>query len=135
MKHQSYGVIPLRRKEKDWEVLLIQHQAGHWAFPKGHPELNETPKEAAERELQEETGLTVVRYLFEEPLIESYYFTWNKQLVHKTVTYFIAEVKGHVRLQEAEVASSQWVPLSQATDLITFKEGQRICQQVCQLLA
>ena len=36
--------------------LLIQHQAGHWAFPKGHANPGESPAETARREFAEETG-------------------------------------------------------------------------------
>ena len=41
-------------------VLLIWHVAtGKWMFPGGHVDEGETPTEAAEREVQEETGLSV----------------------------------------------------------------------------
>ena len=33
---QSFGVVPIYRKGNDLKLLLIQHNAGHWAFPKGH---------------------------------------------------------------------------------------------------
>jgi 8-oxo-dGTP pyrophosphatase MutT (NUDIX family) len=41
-------------------VLLIWHVAtGKWMFPGGHVDPGETPAEAAEREVREETGLGV----------------------------------------------------------------------------
>ena len=46
------------------EFLIIQHSVkpnvteGHWDFPKGHVEENETEFETAVRELKEETGIT-----------------------------------------------------------------------------
>ena len=45
------------------EFLIIQHSnesnelKGHWDFPKGHVEDNESELETAVRELQEETGI------------------------------------------------------------------------------
>lgn len=39
--------------------LLVQHLGGHWGFPKGHVEGNETEEETALREIMEETGLPV----------------------------------------------------------------------------
>ena len=45
------------------EFLIIQHSTesnelkGHWDFPKGHVEENETELETASRELKEETGI------------------------------------------------------------------------------
>lgn len=48
---------------KDIYVLLIERKnepyKGCWAFPGGFMEINETAKNAAIRELQEETGLTI----------------------------------------------------------------------------
>ncbi len=42
------------------KVLLIKHKKlGKWLYPGGHVEENETPREAAEREFLEETGLKV----------------------------------------------------------------------------
>lgn len=126
----SFGVIPLRQRRKTWEVLLIQHQAGHWSFPKGHADPGESPQTAAERELEEETGLKVVRYLSERVLKETYFFTDKKKKIHKTVSYYIALVEGDVTIQEAEIKDCRWVPLKAAEAMITFPEGKRICREV-----
>jgi bis(5'-nucleosidyl)-tetraphosphatase len=133
-KDHSYGIIPLRMHENEWQTLLIQHQSGHWGFPKGHPEQGETPKQSAARELQEETGLTIQRFLSPEPLIESYFFMLNGQRISKTVQYFIAMVEGDVVIQELEIKNSQWASLPVAFDGISFEEGKRICFQVNEFL-
>ena len=117
-----------------WEVLLIQHNAGHWAFPKGHAETGESPQEAAERELFEETGLKLVKYLSHEPLHEDYMFKWQGELVNKRVTYYLALVKGEVTLQAIEVMDSQWLSLEEAHAKMSFKEGRKLCQRVKELL-
>src|SRR3982750_698917 len=39
------------------EILLIQDSKGRWTIPKGHIEEGESPRQAAEREIREETGL------------------------------------------------------------------------------
>ncbi len=45
---------------EEGKVLLIHHEKlGKWLYPGGHVEENETPREAAEREFLEETGLKV----------------------------------------------------------------------------
>src|SRR5690242_3522002 len=105
MTHEySYGIIPLRRgSQGDWEALLIQHGGGHWSFPKGHAEKGEKPEETAIRELQEETGLMIGKFLDVNPLKETYRFMWKGSYVHKTVAYYIAEVQGELNLQIDEV--------------------------------
>jgi 8-oxo-dGTP pyrophosphatase MutT (NUDIX family) len=133
-KDHSYGIIPLQQREDQWYVLLIQHQAGHWAFPKGHADLNESPKQTAERELFEETGLRVVNYLTEQVFKENYIFTFNKQRIHKTVEYFVAAVEGEVILQFSEVRDSQWSLLAEAREKVSFPEGKKICQTLMKTL-
>lgn len=51
------SVIILNEKQ---EVLLVQRTDNHlWGLPAGSIEINETPEEAAVREVQEETGLLI----------------------------------------------------------------------------
>lgn len=123
-------------KEDHWHVLLIQHGAGHWwGFPKGHPESGEEPQETAARELHEETGLTVLRFLSQSALVEKFQFFARSERVEKTVTYFLAEVTGDVVLQVAEVYACKWVPLSEAATHVTFPAAKSLCQQAQSLVA
>ena len=86
LKEYSYGIIPLQKQGDDWKVLLIQHSgARYWGFPKGHAELGESPKEAAVRELFEETSLKIVRFFSETPQEEHYQYTLRGELIFKTV--------------------------------------------------
>ncbi|NGX61814.1 MAG: Diadenosine hexaphosphate hydrolase [Chlamydiae bacterium] len=130
MKEQSFGVIPLRRGDGEWEILLVLHGKGHWAFPKGHPEEGETPQETATRELFEETALTVKRQLFSQPLKEHYFFKREGGVVEKNVTYLLAEVEGEVEIQVEEISDFRWIPLIQAERLATFPETKRLIQQL-----
>jgi bis(5'-nucleosidyl)-tetraphosphatase len=132
-KEHSYGVIPLK-KEKGWKTLLVKHGAGHWAFPKGHPEGGEKPLETAARELKEETALEIVTFLPLPPFEEHYFFTAQGQKIEKWVTYFAAVVKGEVILQDSELEEYKWVTLSEAVKLITFAEGKRIGEKLKQYL-
>lgn len=133
-KESSYGIIPLRFNQGRWDVLSIQHHSGHWSFPKGHAEAGELPQQAAERELREETGLSIVRMLSADPMIEHYCFTLHGTKIDKTVHYFPALVDGKVILQQNEIKSSRWLLLSDAHKQVTFKEGQRLCRQLQELL-
>jgi bis(5'-nucleosidyl)-tetraphosphatase len=130
----SFGIIPLRKYKETWRVLLVQHQSGHWSFPKGHPEKDETAKTAASRELKEETGLSVVQYLPEEPLIEHYFFTLKGEKVSKKVCYFIAEVKGRKVAQEAEIAQCQWFNFEEASLRLTFPQARLLLKKAWQAL-
>jgi len=135
-QEESFGIVPLMKQNGEWAVFLIQHRGGrYWGFPKGHAEPNETPLEAASRELKEETHLDLVRLLQNEPLQEQYWFQIEGKRVFKKVTYFIAEVSGTVVLQQSEINDGVWVPLSEAMDKLTHAEGKAILAEVLKLLS
>jgi len=130
MEEVSCGVIPLKKEQNDWFVFLIQHKrGGHWGFPKGHLERKEEKKEAAFRELLEETNLHVKKELLSEPLVESYQFEKEGKTVYKKVYYFLAEVKGNFHLQKEEIANGKWVTFAHAYALLTFAESKSLLQQ------
>ena len=132
---ESFGVIPLSKKQGRWEVFLIQHnRSGYWGFPKGHAEDNETPEQAAFRELKEETNLELVHLLKKEPLMEQYTFIMEGERVFKRVSYFLAEVSGNIVLQSQEIHDGKWVPLSEALAQVTHQEGKSILAQVEKIL-
>ena len=132
-KEQSFGVIPLLKKLGEWNVFLIQHKKGrYWGFPKGHAEPGETAQQTACRELKEETHLDVVRFFDEEPFIERYEFLKKGVWIEKTVFYFVAEVRGTVRLQKEEIQAGVWVPFPEALVRITHQEGKSILSQVAE---
>ncbi len=127
MNDQSFGVIPIRRQDRRFLFLLVQHHAGHWAFPKGHAEHGETAIQAARRELREETGISAVQLLQDAVLSETYYFKRDQQTVAKTVRYYIGIVgDAAVQIQAAEIKDYRWVSFDEATRLITFSESRRV---------
>ena len=132
----SYGVIPLRQDADGIKVLLILHKGGrHWAFPKGHKNPGETDYQAAQRELKEETGLTILQILNELPYTESYRFYKFQDKVCKTVSYYPAFVEGILKLQPEEIVDARWVALVDASRHLTFKEAREICSKVQALLS
>ena len=53
---KSCGCIIIHKNK----VLLVQHNAGHWDFPKGHIKENETEIQTAIREVKEETNIDAI---------------------------------------------------------------------------
>ena len=130
-EEHSFGIIPFSKLDTEWKVFVILHKKGnHWGFPKGHAEGYETPKDAATRELKEETGLEVDEFLLAAPLSEHYTFYRDRQKVIKTATYFPALVSGTPTLQEKEIREGRWLSFEMAMKTLTFSEGRALLNQV-----
>jgi 8-oxo-dGTP pyrophosphatase MutT (NUDIX family) len=123
----SYGIIPYKLSNQTFLFLLIQHRKGHWGFPKGHAENNETAAAAACREFSEETGINDFRF-YQEPVFTENYLTIKKgQTYNKMVSYFLGEVFSEkLYVQEEEVIGFQWNGYEGSMDLITHKESREI---------
>ena len=145
MKDEAFGIVPFFLSEADTLFLLIQHQAGHWAFPKGHAEPGESALLTAKRELEEETGIRNYEVLEHPSFVEHYSFVQEGnsssvkhysfakegEAIEKTVTYFVAFVKSReVVLQVEEVQNSAWVSFEEAVKLITFDGNRQILREV-----
>ncbi len=131
---QSYGIVPLQKEGDRWLIFVIRHRGGHWTLPKGHAEGAETALETAKRELFEETGLSLVTLLHDEPLVESYQFSSRGKPIHKTVHYFIGEVAGDICIQEEELQDGKWVELAKAHEIVTYTQMRRLLSIVIEKL-
>ncbi|MBF0517286.1 MAG: NUDIX domain-containing protein [Nitrospirae bacterium] len=132
---RSYGVIAVYKEGGTLFYLLIQHNAGHWAFPKGHAEGSETPYEAACREFSEETGIDDGHILRDKSFIERYSYSRNNERLNKTVEYFIGRVTNRaVSIQHEEIMAYRWADFAEAEATITFDEGKGLLRQVNQYL-
>ncbi len=109
------------------KVLLVKHNVGHWGFPKGHMEENETELQTAIRETKEETNLDV-EVQEEKRYVDEYY---SSEDTFKQVVYFLATCKNmNVKKQEAEIAQIEWVPIEEAGNKITYENTKKLFKQV-----
>ena len=118
------GVILDGRK-----VLLIQvkNMKGKkiWTFPKGHIEAGETPRQAALREVLEETGYKAV---IVRPMIRvRYAFTFQGNYIKKTVQWYLMKKLGRIGKYDAsEILAIRWVSLLKAHELVQHPSDIRL---------
>ena len=118
------GVILDGRK-----VLLVQvkNLKGKkiWTFPKGHIEAGETPRQAALREVLEETGYkaAIIR-----PMIRvKYAFTFQGNYIKKMVQWYLMKKLGRIGKHDAsEILSIRWVSLLKAHELVQYPSDVRL---------
>ena len=136
----SFGIIPVRKTPTGPELLLI-HMYGsaggtHWTFPKGRPEMGETPLESALRECKEEVGLTPSFVYEHDPILEHYSFTFEGNQIEKTVTFYVGLIEDDVvTIQESEIKEALWLPLSEVPAHLTFPAAQAVFAQTMDFLS
>lgn len=111
-------------------VIARRNRAGRleWCLPKGHLEGDETPEQAAVREIAEETGIhgEVVRAIG----TIDYWFTGDDRRVHKVVHHFLLDALGGTLTVEGdpdgEAEDAEWVPLSELTNRLAYPNERRL---------
>ncbi len=124
LHEKSCGAIVYRRFHGNVEILLIKHiNSGHWSFPKGHVEGEETEVETARREIKEETGLDVI---IDQTFRETVSYS-PKRDTQKIVVYFLAMARNYDFTPQAEeIAEIRWVDIGRATQLLTYENDKTI---------
>ena len=124
-REKSCGALVYRYEGDRLMLLLLRHRhGGHWSFPKGHVEGEETEIETALREIREETGLSVSRREGFRHTVEYY----PKPGVRKQFVYFRGEAPADAKIvrQEEEISELHWVEWSQAVEAVTFKNDRNL---------
>jgi len=124
----SAGFALFCREGDVLEYLLLHYVGGHWGFPKGKIEPGESKRQAALRELKEETGLSAqIHEGFEQSL--AYFFSDRGARVHKTVHFLVAETTSkHVILSHEHIGFA-WLPYEQAFERLTFDNAKQVLQK------
>jgi 8-oxo-dGTP diphosphatase len=119
-------------------VLLIKRgkppREGHWSLPGGHMEIGESVKAAAQREVEEETGLSViVRGLVDvvDMIVPAANGDIEQQYV--LIDYWAEPVSGELRAG-SDAADARWYAIDDIGTLGMWTETERIIRQAVQLL-
>jgi 8-oxo-dGTP pyrophosphatase MutT (NUDIX family) len=98
-----------------------------WALPKGHPDGDETPLQAAAREVREETGVEV------EPIEElgeiQYTYERGGHEVFKRVVFYLFRYRGGELAHDHEIEDVRWMPLQEAARSLTHAGERQMVQR------
>jgi 8-oxo-dGTP diphosphatase len=111
------------------QILLVKRglepQKGLWALPAGFQEWDETPEQAARREMQEETGLIAEN-------LQLFDLVYNDCVPHKpvNVAVFLAKSARGTLTPGDDVSEADFFPLNQLPSNLAFSYIQRCLQRL-----
>ena len=112
--------MPVKRAANGERVL---------GLPKGHPEAGESARDAAIREVREETGVEAELI---EPLGEvEYTYERSGQQILKRVAFFLFEYRsGDVADHDHEIEDARWMPLREAATQLSYQGEREMVRRV-----
>jgi len=128
-EEKSAGAATFYIGENGPEFLLLHYGKGHWGFPKGHIEANETETQAMLRELEEETGIKGAKIIpnFRERI--TYFFMDNGKKIKKQVVFFLVESKTKDVKLSFEHTGYVWLPYEKAVETLTFGNARKVLKK------
>ena len=120
------GIVVLRGDE----VLICRRgkppNVGSWTLPGGAQDIGETCKDAARRELQEETGLLVGDLHFCDYVDTVRRDGDGRVRFHYTILDFCAAYAGGEAVAGSDVSEVRWVPIDELGPYALWTEAHRI---------
>src|ERR1035437_6477686 len=111
-------------KNEKGEMLFI-FRLGKWDLPKGKLAANETPEEAAIREVKEETGLSELRITGSMPSTFHIYTRKGKQILKQTWWFKMDanSAQSLVPQMEEEISDVKWVAVADLGNVLANTYG------------
>ncbi len=138
LQEKSAGIILFSGAGPRRKYLLLHYGAGHWSFPKGHVEAGEDEREAALRELDEETGISEREILFVGGFLEKieYFFKKGGETIHKRVLFYLAKTAKPTPAVKLsfEHTAAEWLSYRQAFQKISFNSDKSVLQKAREFL-
>jgi bis(5'-nucleosidyl)-tetraphosphatase len=136
MKHAySAGIVAYYGTDKHERLYLVLcYHPNYWGLSKGRVEPGETKLQAAERELKEETNLTVTVYPGFETALFYVFKDPQKELVRKEVTYFVGKAFTQDVSLSFEHQDFKWLPLASALMQLTYEKDREVLHKADQFL-
>jgi 8-oxo-dGTP diphosphatase len=115
--------------------LICKHSGYHkWVLPKGIVEEGENPKQAAVREVREETGVMaeIIKKITAEA---TYKYTKNGTLIDKRVEFYLMKyLSGDIKNHSWEMEEVKWATGEEALKLLAFETERKILKTATELV-
>jgi 8-oxo-dGTP diphosphatase len=119
---QAAGGLLVRRRGGALEIALVHRPVhGDWSFPKGKLEGGETYENAAQREVQEETGMAcrLIRFVGHTEYTD-------RKGRPKVVAYWVMAAESGTFKANEEVDEVRWLGLPAAGRLLSYERDREL---------
>lgn len=125
--YKQSGVIPMRIKDGELEILLITSRKRlRWVIPKGIVEPNMTPRESAEKEAFEEAGLEGI--VSDISIGRYQYYKWGG--VCDVEVFLMLAKRMYDDFPEFGLRNRQWLPFEEAAELIEEQDLRNLVKSL-----
>jgi bis(5'-nucleosidyl)-tetraphosphatase len=125
-ERSSGAVVFYKEGAAEPEYLLLHYTAGHWDFPKGNIEAGESEKQAAVREIREETGITDVEFIDGFRMTITYRYRHGRRLVEKEVVLFLGRTHTRQVTISHEHIGFAWRNYQDAMQQLTYRNAKNL---------
>ena len=124
LKSVSCGAIIFRENSERKFLLLLNGK--YFKFVTGRIEKDEEEKDTVKREIEEETGITDIKFI--EGFREIYNFTYKFKgdLIPREIVLYLVETKTEDVRISYEHDSFKWLTFEEAIELIKFKNMEEL---------
>lgn len=129
VRESTAGGVVWRRNKKtnEIEILLIQDPKERWTIPKGHIEEGESPRDTAEREINEETGLKEMKVMNWLGKINFRYRRQNSLVLMTTHIYLVQALGDTDSFEKEEFMNDiKWLPVNDALEKVAYEDINKL---------
>lgn len=130
---QSAGGVVLNEKN---QVLVVSQFGTSWSLPKGHVEQGEDLRDAAVREITEESGVSDLEFIKELGSYSRYRIgkdpRFEDETELKTITLFLFRTKhtGSLSPIDPHNPEARWVEKDEVSELLTNKKDREFYERI-----
>jgi bis(5'-nucleosidyl)-tetraphosphatase len=139
-KFSAGGIVFKKKNGKTFWLVIQPKGGGHWSkgrwqFPKGWIEKSEKAEQAAQREVEEETGVRA-RVVEKIDNLRIFFYDEDKNRVLKTISLFLMayQDQGQKKEDAEKIARIEWLPYNQVYKKLTFDTEKEALKRAKKIL-